>query len=243
MNTSLPFPFPLGPEDILRRRAVILTGLLARDEGFCTIPVRSILPSTLGHMLSAYDERFFSGMLVRSFPDLHVTLSSRLTSAAGKFVYTRAPGQSPAKTEIRMSSDFLFRLSEGPFDLNGLRVATPQEAFLVVFEHELCHAAQLALDGYTGHDVHFCALVHGLFGHTQTRHALPTRRMEAAQAGFRVGTEVCFPFEGRTLRGVLSYVGKTATVMVRAPRGPYRDSVGRRYEKYRVPVGLLEKNR
>ena len=96
MNTSLPFPFPLGPEDILRRRAVILTGLLARDEGFCTIPVRSILPSTLGHMLSAYDERFFSGMLVRSFPDLHVTLSSRLTSAAGKFVYSRAPGQSEA---------------------------------------------------------------------------------------------------------------------------------------------------
>ena len=243
MVPALPFPFPLRQEEILRHRAAILTGLLARDEGFCCIPVRSILPSTLERMLHAYDERFFAGALLRALPGLHVTLSSRLTSAAGKFVYTRTSGRTPAQTEIRMSSDFLFRLSEGPFDLNGLRVATPQEAFLVVFEHELCHAAQLVLDGHMGHDAHFCALALGLFGHTQTRHALPTRRAEAAQAGFRVGTEVCFPFEGRTLRGVLSYVGKTATVMVRAPRGPYRDSVGRRYEKYRVPVGLLEKNR
>ena len=241
MSTSLPFPFPLEPEDILRRRAAILAGLLARDAGFCAIPVRSILPSTLGRMLRAYDGQFFCGALLHAFPELRVTLSSRLTSAAGKFVYTRAPGKGPGQTEIRMSSDFLFRLNEGPFDLNGLRVATPQEAFLVVFEHELCHAAQLALDGHTGHDKRFCALALGLFGHTQTRHALPTRRTEAAQAGFRVGAEVCFPFEERTLRGVLTYVGKTATVMVRAPRGPYRDSAGRQYQKYRVPVGLLQK--
>ena len=237
---SLPFPFPLESEEILRRRATILTGLLARDAGFCAIPVRSILPSTLERMLRAYDERFFTGALGRAFPHLRVTLSSRLTSAAGKFVYTCAPGRSPAQTEIRMSSDFLFRLNEGPFDLNGLRVATPQEVFLIVFEHELCHAAQLALDGRTGHDARFLSLAHGLFGHTQTRHALPTRRTEAAQAGFRVGMEVCFPFEGRMLRGALTYIGKTATVMVRAPRGAYRDSAGRRYEKYRVPVGLLK---
>ena len=241
MNTALPFPFPLEAEEIVRRRAAILTGLLARDAGFCRIPVRSILPSTLEWMLRAYDERFFAGALIRAFPDLRVTLSSRLLSAAGKFVYSHMPGCIPAQTEIRMSSDFLFRLNEGPFDLNGLRVATPQEAFLVVFEHELCHAAQLALDGHTGHDSRFLSLAHGLFGHTQTRHALPTRRTEAAQAGYRIGAEVCFPFEGRTLRGVLTYVGKTATVMVRAPRGAYRDSAGRRYEKYRVPVELLKK--
>lgn len=241
MNTPFSFPFPLAPEEILRRRATILTGLLALDAGFCAIPVRSILPSTLARMLHAYDEQFFCGALLCAFPDLRVTLSSRLTSAAGKFVYIRVPGKGPGQTEIRMSSDFLFRLNEGPFDLNGLRVATPQEAFLVVFEHELCHAAQLTLDGHTGHDARFLSLAHGLFGHTQTRHALPTRRTEAAKAGYRVGSEVCFPFEGRTLRGVLTYVGKTATVMVRAPRGAYRDSAGRRYEKYRVPVSLLQK--
>ena len=202
--SMLPFPYPLGQEEILRRRAAILTGLLALDEGFCCIPVRSILPSTLERMLRAYDEHFFAGALLRALPGLHVTLSSRLTSTAGKFVYTRTGGRVPAQTEIRMSSDFLFRLNEGPFDLNGLSVATPQEAFLVVFEHELCHAAQLVLDGHTGHDAHFCALAFGLFGHTQIRHALPTRRAEAAQAGLCVGAEVSFPFEGRLLRGVLT---------------------------------------
>lgn len=241
MSASLPFPFPLEPSEMKRRRAAILTDLLALDDGFSAIPVRSILPSTLERMLRNYDRLFFSDALSRAFPGLRVTLSSRLTSAAGKFVYTRLPGQLPRQTEIRMSSDFLFRLNEGPFDLNGLCVATPQEAFLVVFEHELCHAAQLALDGRTGHDARFRALAKGLFGHTDTRHALPTRRLEAAQAGFCVGTMVCFPFEGKLLHGVLSYVGKTATVMVRAPRGAYRDRAGRRYDKYRVPMQLLKK--
>ena len=241
MSATLPFPFPLEPNEIKRRRAAILTDLLSRDDGLAAIPVRSILPSTLERMLRDYDALFFSGALCHAFPALRVTLSARLTSAAGKLVYVRAPGQPPAQTEIRMSSDFLFRLREGPFDLNGLCVATPQEAFLVVFEHELCHAAQLALDGRTGHDARFRALARGLFEHTDTRHALPTRRLEAAQAGFNVGAMVCFPFEGKQLRGVLTYVGKTATVMVRAPRGRYRDSAGHRYEKYRVPVALLKK--
>lgn len=242
MNAPQPFPFPLPAESIRRERAAILTALLARDEGFACIPVRSILPSTLERLLRAYDERFLGGLLRRVFPSLRVTLSSRLLSAAGKFVYTRAPGQRPAQTEIRMSSDFLFRLNDGPFDVNGLCVSTPQEAFLVVFEHELCHAVQLALDGRTGHDARFCALARGLFGHTDTHHALPTRRAEAAQAGLSVGMPVSFPYEGRTLRGVLSYVGKTATVMVPAPRGPYRDRAGRRYDKYRVPMELLKKS-
>lgn len=241
MSASLPFPFPLEPGEIKRRRALVLTDLLANDDGLSAIPVRSILPSTLERMLRDYDKLFFSGALSHAFPGLRVTLSARLTSAAGKFVYVSAPGKPPAQTEIRMSSDFLFRLNKGPFNLNGLCVATPQEAFLVVFEHELCHAAQLALDGHTGHDAHFRALARGLFGHTETRHALPSRRLEAAQAGFCVGTPVCFPFEGRLLYGVLTYVGKTATVMVRAPHGPYRDKGGHRYEKYRVPVALLKK--
>ena len=140
-----------------------------------------------------------------------------------------------------MSGDFLTRLDEGPFQLNGLSVATPQEAFLVVFEHELCHALETALYGQTGHSARFLGLAKGLFGHTATRHSLPTRRQEAARDGMIVGGRVCFPFKGQTLNGVVTYIGKQATVMVPDARGEYRDRRGRRYTKYRVPIDHLER--
>ena len=221
-------------------RAAILAKLLARDEGFSCIPVKSLRVSTLSEMLRLYDEMFFSGYLTRAFGRIDVTCSSRLTSAAGKFVYARHASARMEKAEIRMSSDFLFRLNEGPFTLNGICVATAQEAFLVVFEHELCHALETALYGATGHTKRFLSLANGLFGHTDIRHSLPTRKQEAAKDGIAVGRQVSFSYQSATLTGIVTYVGKTATVMVPSPRGTYRDKNGKRYAKYSVPLSQLK---
>ena len=242
MTSALPFSFPLSQADILHRRAMILTSLCARDGGFSQLPASSLAPDTLEVMLRLYDELFFLRLLERSYGELRVTLSARLTSSAGKFIYARSAARRLQRAEIRMSSDFLFRLQKGPFLLNGLSVATPQEAFLVVFEHELCHAAETAIYGATGHSKRFLALANGLFGHTDTRHSLPTRREDAAQNGLLVGSSVRFPFEGKQLHGLITYIGKTATVMAPDAHGSYRDRAGRRYAKYRVPISLLEKD-
>ncbi len=238
---SYPFSFPLDRLEIHRRRAAILAALLAGDPGFCEIPVRRIRTSTLSQMLRLYDAQFLSGYLARAYGQIDVTLSSRLISSAGKFIYSRDASRRMTRAEIRMSSDFLARLDKGPFDLNGLSVATAQEAFLIVFEHELCHALETALYGATGHSERFLSLAGGLFGHTETRHSLPTRRAEAAKEGLFPGVRVSFQFEGKTLSGVVTYVGKTATVMVPSAGGAYRDPSGRRYAKYRVPLPLLSK--
>ena len=242
MAATLPFPFPLAQEEIRRRRAGVLAGLLAMDEGFCALPVTGIRQRTLRAALDSYDRLFLSDFLSSAYVRIDVTLSSRLISSAGKFVYARNPSNRLDKAEIRMSSDFLFRLNDGPFQLNGLTVATPQEAFLVVFEHELCHALETALYGSTGHSRRFLALAGGLFGHTTAHHSLPTRRKEAAQNGLLVGSKVSFPYEGKQLTGLVTYIGKTATVMVPSLRGAYRDRMGRRYTKYRVSPELLTKS-
>ena len=236
---KLPFAFPLADDDILRRRATILTALCAADNGFCAVPVQSIRRQTLSQMLNLYEKLFFGGFLSHSYGQIDVTLSQRLISSAGKFIYTRGGVSRMCRAEIRMSGDFLFRLSEGPFLLNGLSVATPQEAFLVVFEHELCHAAENALFGSTGHSSRFLSLAHGLFGHNDTRHSLPTRMQEAASEGLSPSVRVCFCYQGSVLRGIVTYIGKTATVMVEDRSGAYRDRQGRRYSKYRVPLGHL----
>jgi len=231
--------FPSTPAEIHDRRAAILTELCRLDEGFSAIPVRSIKASTLDAMLHGYDMRFFHGALCRAYGLLTVTLSSRLLSSAGKFVYSKSRNTRLNKAEIRMSGDFLMRLEHGPFSLNGLTVSTPQEAFLLVFEHELCHALELALYGETGHSSRFLSLANRLFGHTEMKHQLPTRKAAAAQNGITVGSICSFVYQNRVYTGQITYVGKTATVMVQSPTGEYRDKRGRRYAKYRVPPDRL----
>lgn len=237
--TQAPFSFPDSPEIIWDRRAQILCALCDVDEGFRQIPVRSIATGTLDEMLRQYDAHFFAGKLRPSYAQLKVTLSPRLLSAAGKFLY--APQTPPSKPigEIRMSSDYLFRLEYGPFSLNGLTVSTPQEAFLIVFEHELCHALEAALYGRTNHGKRFMELARRFFGHTKATHNLPTRRADAANLGMRIGMKASFPYQGQTLTGVITYIGKTASVMVPSRTGAYRDQKGTRYEKYSVPLESL----
>ena len=237
--SSLPFPFPQHETEIVKRRARILALLCAMDDGFCRTPVASVQTKTLTRMLHLYDELFLDSLLSKKLPILHVTLSSRLTSSAGKFVCVRGPFGRIKEAEIRMSSDFLFRLDKGPFELNGLSVSTAQEAFLIVFEHELCHALETVLFKQTGHSQRFLSLARGLFGHTATRHKLPTRRQEAAQDGLIVGKTVSFSYQGKILSGFITYIGKSATVMVPSANGEYRDRAGRRYVKYRVPPDKL----
>lgn len=237
MNRNrLPFELPLSAPEILRRRARILSELLAMDAAFSVIPVCGIHESTLRKMLDQYDNLFLQGYLARSYHEIKLTLSSRLISAAGKFVYSRNPYGKLKCAEIRMSQDFLTRLKQGPFALNGLYASTPQEAFLMVFEHELCHAIEFSLYGHTGHSNRFLTLANGLFGHTQTKHSLPTRRAEAAQNGLIVGMLVSFTYQNKTLTGRVTYIGKTVTIMVPSPRGEYRDRQGKRFSKYHVPL-------
>jgi len=237
MSSRLSFPFPLDREDILCKRSSILASLLAADEGFRQIPVKSISRKSLQDLLHAYDTTFLCGSLKRM--QIQVTLSSRMTSSAGKFIFIRGAFGRIRQAEIRMSSDYLLRLEYGPFELNGISVATPQEAFLLVFEHELCHALEMMLYGNTGHSGRFLSLANGLFGHTKTRHKLPNRRQEAAKEGLLVGAHTSFSYQGRELRGIITYIGKTATVMVPSAHGEYHDSQGRRYTKYRVPLSRI----
>lgn len=241
MNRSASaFTCPLEKSIIKSERQYILQTLLSMDAGFRSIPVRSVEHRTLEAMLELYDKRFFNSFLRNNLGSIEITMSSRLTSSAGKFIMTKDRFRRIKSAEIRMSSDFLYRMAQGPFRLNGLEAATPQEAFLIVFEHELCHAAETALYGETGHSSRFLRLANGLFGHSETRHSLPTRKAEAAKAGIRVGAKAEFIYQDKTLTGIVSYVGKTATVMVPSSSGVYRDTSGQRFEKYRVPLSYLQ---
>lgn len=236
---SPPFPLPLDAQEITQRRARLMHSLQAAYESLCACPIREIPPDLFRALPRAYDQLFLRGTLFDLLPDLQVVPSPRMTSCGGKFVATFT-GTRRTLCQIRMATDFLFRLEHGPFSLNGLTAHSALEAFSIVFEHELCHALDLALTGSLhGHGDVFRALSGGLFGHTACRHSLPTRAVQAAANGVGRGAKVSFVANGRTLRGIVTRVGKTATVMVPYARGAYCDVRGKRYTKYLVSPALL----
>ena len=232
---SKPFAFPLAPREITARRAKLLRGFTAAYPELDECPVRRIPAEFWSALPRAYDHLFLQGALGTLLPDLCVVPAPRMTSCGGKFCVAMR-GNQRVRCEIRMATDFLLRLERGPFSLNGLAAQTALEAFLIVFEHELCHALDLALNGHlSAHGKPFRTLVHGLFGHTACRHNLPTRAREAALNGVMPGVRVGFMHQGQRLTGIVARVGKTVSVMVPCATGEYRDVNGRRYEKYRVP--------
>lgn len=98
----LPFSFPVTEPEITRRRLLILSTLCASDNGFCTIPVSSVRKQTLNQMLRLYDELFLAGFLEKFYGSIDVTLSNRLTSSAGKFIYTRNSTEQMSRVEIQL---------------------------------------------------------------------------------------------------------------------------------------------
>jgi len=58
--------------------------------------------------------------------------------------------------------------------------------------------------------------------------------------GIRVGSRVRFEFEGQQLEGRVNRITQRATVLVEHTEGA-RYSDGRRYRKYYVPLGSLER--
>ena len=238
-SPPFPFPCPLPAEAIRAGREEVLLQVLERFPPLLAAPPPRVPAASLPFMLAAYDRRFFAGFLSRHGDCLSIAASTRMTRAAGACGIRKAP-RSAARVEVRMGVDFLLRLGEGPFVANGLRFDTALEAFLSVLEHELCHAADYLLRGKLDrHGPHFRALSQGLFGHRRCTHELPTRAQEAAARGMGVGCWVRFPYQDQMLRGRVTRVGKTASVMVPSPGGAYRDAKGTRYAKYTAPLSLL----
>lgn len=238
---KMPFPFPLSLDAITAQRAEIYHALAQHYPNFLQNK-KNVLPETfLKNLLRAYDRAFLQSTIRTLLPHLCVTASKRMTSCAGKFIVMTRKAE-VLRCEIRMSTDFLFRLKDGPFSLNGLQAQDALEAFLLVFEHELCHALLYALSGTPqGHTAAFRALTHGLFGHTAIRHALPTRTLEVYRAcGLRVGDAVSFSREDKVYSGFVSHIGKRISVMVKSPNGDYADRRGIRYDKYYVPLAQIK---
>ena len=207
----------------------------------------------LAHLFAQYDQRFFGEACQRTLQamgsPLDFRVSPRMTRAGGKttrIVPRVARGLSPVpRFEIAVSSTLLFQTFadvDRPIKVTGLMCFNRLEALLRIFEHELIHLVEMLLwQASCCAAPRFRGIAGRFFGHTESTHQLITPDERAREKfGIRPGDRVTFVLDGAPYTGVVNRVTKRATILVEDTRGT-RYSDGRRYAKFYVPVGMLER--
>ena len=239
------------PEYIAAQTAAIHQATLRESENLKAPNFDCLGTEDLARLFDLYDRAFFSGLLAqeakaKTGQPLVFRLSSTMTRAGGKpTLYRRRmpDGQVQSHYEIAVASRMLFMTFgqvERPVVVCGLTCTNRLEALQRILEHEIIHLAELVTYGKSGCGRgRFKELAAGIFGHAGTKHALVTPMEHAvARHGIRVGSLVCFDFEGRRLVGRVNRAHRRATVLVEDANGlPYSD--GKKYQKFYVPFGML----
>lgn len=198
-------------------------------------------------MAEKYDHYFFDGhclALARHF-GLQFRWSNRMTSNGGKTVRT-VHGRSGAQRisyEIVLSAPLLFQTFSDlkrPIRVTGMLCSNRLQAMQRIMEHELIHLVEMLIwESSCCASPRFQNIAARLFGHTEHKHDLVTQQERADQKfNIRVGTRVCFRYEGQIRVGTVNRITRRATVLVIDPTGQLYDD-GNRYRKYYVPLSHL----
>lgn len=203
----------------------------------------------LTRMICMYDDRFFGGKIVpiASAEGLRFSLSSRMTSTAGKMVTQYPDGNYDGirSFQLVLSSTLLFQTFEDvsrPVEVAGCRCRDRVDAMQRVAEHELVHLVEMLIwnDGNCN-EARFQSIASRYFGHTDYQHRLITQRERAAtKFDIRVGDTVSFFHDGFKLSGRVNRITRRATILVPNPAGE-KFTDGERYVRYYVPLEKLHK--
>jgi len=229
-------------ENIQQKTQKIYTNILTNSPTINQPNFQSITIKDLEYLFHLYDTVFFSQFFTTDYSkQISFQLSKRMTRSAGKTLYHHTKNLS-----ISLSLPLLFQsyhTISRTILINGIRCHNRLEATMRVFEHELVHAIEFIVFGSSScASKRFKQIAKNLFGHTETTHQLITQR-EIAEKSYQLplGSRVQFIYKNKTLQGIIYRITKRATVMVSDENGYYKDSQGKRYKKYYVPLEFLAK--
>jgi hypothetical protein len=239
------------PEHIAAKTTAIRQAILRESDNLKQPNFECISTEDLARLFGLYDRTFFKGLLAQavkaktSRPPAF-RLSSTMTRASGKtLLYRRRMpgGKDQPNYEIAVASRMLFmtfKQVDRPVVVCGLTCKDRLEALHRIMEHEMIHLAEMVIYGKSSCSTRrFKLLAANIFGHAGTTHALVTPREHAAvRHGIRLGSMVCFEFEGCRRIGRVNRINRRATVLVEDAKGlPYSD--GKKYQKFYVPLERL----
>ncbi|MBU3146311.1 SprT-like domain-containing protein [Clostridium sp. CF012] len=229
-------------QEIIKKRDTIRNKFMAKSENVNTGNIQCMSDEDVKILFHMYDEEFFENYFRDNFKEgITFSLSTRMTSAAGKTIYSRKTKllQETEKTyEIRMGIKFFFQYYKVERDkiVSGINTADSLEAFQIVFEHELCHLMEFHLYSESScKKRRFKTMVNNIFAHTEVNHQLPSQKeIISLDYGFKIGQNVCFLQENKKYSGFIYKINKRATVMVKDKNGTYKDGEGTKYSKWYV---------
>jgi hypothetical protein len=238
---------PFDPEKIASQSQLIAQTLCAASQWIDKPNFDCFHPRDLELLFDLYDGMFFGNQVRPALGEIPVSFrfSNRMTSRGGKTARYGDPHTGrPVTYQITLSAALLYEtdFAQGErVQVTGIECQTRLEALQRIFEHELIHLIEMLLfQDSSCTQPQFQSIALRLFGHTDHRHSLITPRQRArTQFGIRTGTMVRFEYDGEQFVGVVNRITKRATVLVEDPEGaPYSD--GKRYQKFYIPVDLLE---
>lgn len=236
-------------DQIESRQAEIFNNTLMLSQSIDSPNFTRVSAADVQRMIAMYDERFFDGQILpaASAEGLKFSLSSRMTSAAGKLVTSYPDGTAKGRREfeLMLSSTLLFQTFEDvhrPVEVTGRRCENRLQAMQRVAEHEFVHLIEMLIwnDGNCS-EARFQSIAKRYFGHTDYQHDLITQRERAAtKFDIRVGDRVRFANDGHWMVGKVNRITRRATVLVPNAKGE-RFTDGHRYVRYYVPLERLTK--
>lgn len=236
------------PTNIKEKRHRIWSLFLFRYKSSLKEDISSFKKKDLKYLFYCYDRVFFNHYFSQSFKGkLSFSFSSRMTRSAGKIIFPRSYinlNEKDVKIEIRMATQIFLNYYEISKDkmVNGIKTLDVFEAFLLVFEHEICHLLEILFYKKTScKGKIFRALAYNIFGHLGVYHDLPLNREVALEKyGFKEGDLVSFEYRGERFSGFVKRITKRATVFVPDPDGDHREK-GMQCFKWYVPIEELKK--
>lgn len=235
-------------EEIIIKRNVIRNKFIGKSENVKTGNIQCMANEDLRLLFNLYDEEFFHNYFKENLKeDITFSLSTRMTSAAGKTIYSRKMKllqESERTYEIRMGIKFFFQYYKVDREkiVSGINTKDSLEAFQIVFEHELCHLMEFHLYSQSScKKLRFKTMVYRIFAHTEVHHQLPSQQEIMSKIhGLVIGQKVCFVNENKKYSGFIYKINKRATVMVKDKKGSYKDVEGNTYSKWYVNFGQLD---
>lgn len=232
---------------IIEKRNIIRNKFINKSKNVKNGNIQCMSNEDLIILFNLYDEEFFQNYFSENFKgNLIFSLSTRMTSAAGKTIYSRKIKllqEAEENYEIRMGIKFFFQYYKVERDkiVSGIITKDSLEAFQIVFEHELCHLIELHFYKESScKKLRFKTMVNNIFAHTEVHHQLPSQKeIISKNYGFKIGQKVSFMNEGKKYSGIIYKINKRATVMVKDKKGTYRDGDGNTYSKWYVSFEQL----
>ncbi|WBW96140.1 SprT-like domain-containing protein [Oceanirhabdus sp. W0125-5] len=235
----------LSSEDVISKREEIKKLFIKKSMNYLEYGLVDLSAVDIKILFNLYDDIFFEGIFKNNDTNVKFSISSRMTSAAGKTIAKTRNGRLINDFEIRLSKVFFNNLlrTEEDREVCGLKCEDRLMAVMLIMEHELIHLLEFILYGNSNcSNSRFKLIANNLFGHTRSYHKLPNNReVLKRDKNMVLGDKVSFDFKNEKLEGILYKVNKRAVVMVKSDNGRYSDKKGNRYEKFYVPLDRLKK--